>query len=369
MVDVAVGLFVRALERKRRILVIEDGGYLLPTLTRAAHARMTVGELAATHGVAPVTPALAAQPLHDVLAERLVGSVEHTRNGFDRLAAAERDGAKLVRPTYSIAVSALKVGRESAEVAAGVLAAIEAVLHARGQVLSERRALVLGARGAIGSRLVRALAGGRVRDRVAAVDLRVRRPRSGEAAAWRDLPAAVRRAVDLVIGVTGVSVLGPREVEELVLHGTAPTIYFASGSTKTVEFQDVAVWVEGLLAARAPRLGGQPVTVEPHEVVDPQSGRLYGTAFTLRVGTGRAPRETTLVFLANLTPVNFLFYGVPTEVMDAVMAQLLRTTAALVRDVGSPRPPAPGLYAVDRDIPDRTEAPASARSASRMRRA
>ena len=111
------------------------------------------------------------------------------------------------------------------------------------------------------------------------------------------------------------------------------------------------------------------MTVAPHEVVDPQSGRLYGTAFTLRVGAGRAARETTLVFIANLTPVNFLFYGVPTEVMDAVMAQLLRTTAALVRDVGSPRPPAPGLYAVDRDIPDRTEAPAVARSTTRMRRA
>ena len=66
-----------------------------------------------------------------------------------------------------------------------MLAAIEAVLHATGQVLSERRALVLGSRGAIGSRLVRALAGGRVRDRVAR-----RRPPGapaalGEAPAWR----------------------------------------------------------------------------------------------------------------------------------------------------------------------------------------
>ncbi len=365
MVAVAVALFVRALERDRRILVVEDGGYLVPTLTRAAHANVTVGGLAATHGVSPVAPGLAGRPLRAVLAERVVGSVEHTRNGFDRLAAA----APLVRPAYSIAISTLKTERESTEVAAGVLAAIESVLHARGQVLSERRTLVLGARGAIGSQLLRALGGGRVRARVAGVDLRVRRPRAGEAATWRELPAAVRRAIDLVIGVTGVSVLGRREIEELVLHGSARTIYFASGSTKTVEFADVAAWVEGLLAARAPRLGGRPVAVEPREVLDPQSGRLYGTAFTLRVGTGRAARETTLVFVANLTPVNFLFYGVPTEVMDAVMAQLLRTTAALVRDVRSARPPAPGLYAIDHDIPDRSAPPPRAALTVRRPRA
>jgi S-adenosylhomocysteine hydrolase len=350
MVDVAVALFVRALERGRCILVVEDGGYLLPTLTRAAHAGVTVGALAATHGVAPVAPAVARLPLRAVLAERLVGSVEHTRNGFDRLAAA----VPLLRPAYSIAISTLKVEREATEVAAGVLAAIEAVLHARGQVLSDRRTLVLGARGAIGSQLMRALGGGRVRAAVAGIDLRVRRPRDGEAATWRNLSTSIRRSIDLVIGVTGVSVLGRREIEELVLHGQVRTIYFASGSTKTVEFADVAAWVEGLMASRAPRVGGCPVSIEPQEVLDPQSGRLYGTAFTLRAGTGRAARETTLVFVANLTPVNFLFYGVPTEVMDAVMAQLLRTTVALVRDVASARPPAPGLYAIDRDIPDRT---------------
>ena len=51
--------------------------------------------------------------------------------------------------------------------------------------------------------------------------------------------------------------------------------------------------------------------------------------------------EKRLIFVANLTPVNFLFYGVPTEVMDRVMAQLLRASLGLVRDVGGPRQPAP----------------------------
>ena len=74
MIDVAVGLLVRALEGERRILVVEDGGYLMPALTRRAHAGDTVGQLAAAHGATPVVPALARRPLRAVLAERLVGS-------------------------------------------------------------------------------------------------------------------------------------------------------------------------------------------------------------------------------------------------------------------------------------------------------
>ncbi|HEV7731984.1 MAG TPA: hypothetical protein VGR62_07470 [Candidatus Binatia bacterium] len=353
MIDVAVGLFVRALEGERQILVVEDGGYLVPTLTRRAHAGDTVGQLAAAHGVTPVATALARRSLRAVLAERLVGSVEHTRNGFDRLAAAQQEAGGLVRPAYSIALSTLKRDEEATEVAAGVLAAIESVLHARGQVLSQRRVLVLGSRGAIGTRLMRALgAGGRVRAEALGVDLRARGG-AHEATSWQGLRAGERRAVDLLIGVTGASVLGAREVTELVLRGADRTIYFASGSTKTIEFQDVAAWVEGLLAARAPRLEGRPLTIVPHEVSDPQSGRVYGSAVTLSLGSGRGRREVTLVFIANLTPVNFLFYGVPTEAMDAVMAQLLRTATALVRDVASSRPPAARLFAVDRDIADR----------------
>ncbi|MCW5890372.1 MAG: hypothetical protein KIT14_07445 [bacterium] len=349
MVDLAVGIFVRALEGERRVLVLEDGGYLLPVLTRAAHAGDTVGALAAAHGVAPVAAGLARRSLGAVLAERLVGSVEHTRNGFERLAAAEREAGGLVRPAYSIALSTLKRTEEAGEVAAGVLAAIEAVLHARGQVLSQRRVLVLGSRGAIGSRLVRAL-GGRVAGDVLGVDLRARGVR--EATTWRGLPAAARRAVDLVVGVTGASVLGEAEIAELVRQGRASTIYFASGSTKTVEFADVARWVERMAASKA-RLDGRTVAVHGEEVVDPQSGRVYGSAFTLALGRGPRRRTTTLVFIANLTPVNFLFYGVPTEAMDAVMAQLLRATVALLRDVAGARPPAPRLYAIDRELADR----------------
>jgi hypothetical protein len=221
-------------------------------------------------------------------------------------------------------------------------------------VLSRRRPLVIGARGAIGTRLVRALSAGRLQaGAVLGLDPKVPRPAGGEARVWRELPPAGRRAVDLVIGVAGTSVLNAAEAEELVLHGTAPVITFASGSTKTVEFRGVADWVERLLAMGRPRLRGRPVVVEPAEVIDPQSGRRYATAFTVRVGEGRRAIEKRLVFVADLTPVNFLFYGVPTEVMDRVMAQLLRASLALVRGVRTGKRATPRLWVVDRDIPDR----------------
>lgn len=351
MIAVAVRLFLRAIERGQRVLVVEDGGYLMPALNRAAMAGATVGALAAEYGAGPVPAALARRSLRAVLEERLVGSVEHTRNGFDRLTAVERE-VGLVRPAYSIAISRLKVEEEAREVATGILAGVETVLHACGHVLSRRRALVIGSRGAIGRQLMAALRTGRVpTEQILGLDLVVPDGDGVEARLWRELPPAERRAVDLILGVTGCSVLGDEETEELLLHGTAPTIFFASGSTKTVEFSDVAAWVERTASNARPRVGRQPVAIRSADLTDPQSGRRYGTSVTLRLGRPGSERTRTLVFIANLTPVNFLFYGVPTEAMDRVMAQLLSTSLALVRDVGRRRPPAPRLYAVDRDIP------------------
>ncbi|MFI5007682.1 MAG: hypothetical protein ACHQKZ_09585 [Solirubrobacterales bacterium] len=352
MQGLAVGLALQQLGRlgsDRRLLVVEDGGYLMPLLTKRAAEGATVGELAAEHGLGTVAPEQARRPLRAVLEAHLVGSVEHTRNGFDRLTAAGKAAGGLIRPAYSIATSRLKVEEEAGEVAAGVLAAVEAVYHALGMVLSRRQPLVIGSRGAIGSRLVSALGSGRLRsDEVLGLDLRAPRGARLEARSWRSLPVARRRAIDLVLGVTGASVLGPAEIEELILHGSASTIVFASGSTKTAEFRGVADYVERLLGARSPRIGGRPVEIVPDEVVDPQSGRNYGTVLNVR----RGARTKRLVFVANMTPVNFLFYGVPTEAMDPVMAQLLRATLGLLRAAKAGRLEC-RLYAVDRDVPDR----------------
>jgi hypothetical protein len=52
-------------------------------------------------------------------------------------------------------------------------------------------------------------------------------------------------------------------------------------------------------------------------------------------------------------PVNFLFYGCPTEIIDDVLAQLVSASLALLRQAATL--PLPRLYAVDFD-PEASEA-------------
>ena len=359
--------FVRLLQRAEaageRCLLIEDGGYLAPVLNRAALDGLTVRQLLGDHDPECVDD----RPLAQVLERTLIGSVEHTRNGHNRLTALESERGTLHRPAFSIAVSRLKREDEAQEVAVSVLNALENVLHARGLVLSRRRCVVLGSRGAIGRSLVRALSA-RVRDpqHVAGVDCVVTSEGSSdwslcERDAWRRLPPRLRRRVDLVIGVTGCSALEPGDVIEWLLDGESRDLVLASGSTKTEEFSGVSAWLDGLLREPSPRVDGRPVRISIEPLIDPVSSRTFGHRCRLVVGEAPAvAREILLV--ADLTPVNFMFYGVPTEMIDEVLAQLLECSLGLVRRAAAEWLP-PRLFAVDRDIaPDGTplERPAGA---------
>lgn len=53
--------------------------------------------------------------------------------------------------------------------------------------------------------------------------------------------------------------------------------------------------------------------------------------------------------MASLTPVNFRFYGVPTELIDAVLAELLSSELGLVDRVSRGEVP-PRLHAIDHEI-------------------
>jgi len=373
----------------RRLLVVEDGGYLAPLLNRASLEKRTLRSLLADFGLASEDDRTLAAALEDVL----IGTVEHTRSGFDRLAEIEAQHGRLAFPAFSIAVSRLKVETEAKEVAVSILNAVESVLHASGKILSRRRALVLGSRGAIGGSLVNELLR-RLEDparQLLGLDLAVEpgpdvergsrkalasssAPGSSTSAAkgqrgfnearrFNDLPPEDRLAVDLVLGVTGASVLQGVELEEWLAHGEGRELVLASGSSKTIEFTDLAHWLDGLLKDPRPTLAGEPVEIRSHEVSDPRTGRVYGRRYAFAV-PGRAPNE--VVFLANLTPVNFLFYGVPTELIDEVLAQLVSCSLGLVRRAAREKLPA-RLHAVDRDItPDgellASRAPAGARS-------
>ena len=343
-------LLRRAEAAGERCLLIEDGGYLAPALNRAALDGLTMRDLLHAHDPECVDD----RPVAEVLERTLIGSVEHTRNGHNRLAALQAERGALQRPAFSIALSRLKREDEAQEVATSILNALENVLHATGRVLSRRNALVIGSRGAIGRSLVRSLLT-RVRDprQIAGIDCVVRAEDPGdwtlyECAAYRQLPLSRRRPIDLVIGVAGCSALEPDDVAEWLLEGESRDLVLASGSTKTEEFSGVAAWLDQLLRDPAPSIAGRPVRLSLEPLVDPVSARTFGRR--CRIVLPDAPgAEREILLVADLTPVNFMFYGVPTEMIDEVLAQLLECSLGLVRRA-SVEWLLPQVFAVDHEI-------------------
>ena len=339
----------RAEARDQRCLIIEDGGYLAPVLMDAMARDLTVEEFARDlgHTVAD------ARPLAALAKRRTIAAVEHTRNGFDRLERVLSAHGHLPLPTYSIAISHLKRSIESREVAASVLSAVESVLNAAGRVLSRRRCLVLGSRGAIGGELCRHLRArlDRPERALMGVDLKV----TGVSAAsgfteghqLHDLPQTHWLDTDLVIGVTGESVLRGEDIEAWLSGSDHRTLTLVSGSTKKVEFAAVMRWFDDLIQRDEARIDGAPVTLQVQEVLDPRTARAYGHRWVFEFGGKRPTKQ--IMTLANLTPVNFLFYGVATEIIDEVLAQLLSVSLAAARDDVEPAMVG-RLLAVDRDV-------------------
>jgi hypothetical protein len=342
--------FLRLLQRAEaageRVLLVEDGGYVAPVAQDALLLGQSVAAFAQGLGAASDDQ----RPLADVLGRRLLATVEHTRNGYDKLVEVAQRHGRLAVPSYSIAVSQLKRLVESREVAASILNAVESVLNAEGRILARRRALVLGCVGAIGSELVRHL-GGRLDqpdEQLHGVDLRI-----GEVAARC---AAVRTFAEvstprwlqtnLVLGVTGASVLRGADVERWLCESPHEQLVLASGSTKKVEFHDLMQWIDGLLRAEQPTVGGRPVDVRVEEMLDPRTARLYAHRwrFTFRDDG----RTRTVLAMGGLTPINFLFYGVATELIDEVLAQLMTVSLGAVRNAAAGAV-APRLYAVDHE--------------------
>ncbi len=346
-------LIARAQQEGKPCLIVEDGGYLAPLLNDAMLQGMSMGALFRQFGL----PDGDSRSVRQVLSDTWIGSVEHTRNGYDRLAAVEQVHKELAVPAVSIATSRLKVEVEARDVAASILNAIEMALHAIGKMLSRRRCLVLGSRGAIGRYLMEALSARLLYPTGAlyGVDLKVMEEfREGgrfsvEARTYPELPEQARRAIDLIIGVTGNSILQGEDLEEWLLEAEQPLLILASGSTKTVEFADVSAWIDRLLVDPRPQIRGIPIRIVNRELMDPHTGKLLGHQLRISFQQGGRHRRRDLILLANLTPVNFMYYGVPTEGIDAVLAQLLSCTLRLV-EAERDRSLAPRLYALDHDF-------------------
>lgn len=348
-------LFLKEVERarsdSRRMLLVEDGGYLAPLLNRFCLEGRSLKEVFARFRLSrPADEGDMA--FAGWLSPVLMGSVEHTRNGYDYVKEVMDDFGRLQFPAVSIALSDLKRGPEAQACAVSILNATENILHRLGLLLARRTVVLLGSAGAIGGFLKKELryrlAGGDLYGvDIAAGDFSGRDVR--EAKTLDDLGDDVLSCADLFIGVVGHSVLKREHLEHMMLHNRNKAIFFVSGSTKTVEFSDVQTYLQSLAETGEAKVGGASVTVDFKPLRDLQTGLLQG--YEARLGFPENPSgDKTFYLLGELMPINFLYYGIPREIVDEVMAQLFTLSCGMVRREASAEKLPCRLLAVDRDI-------------------
>ena len=341
----------KSIQDDKKVLVIEDGGYLAPLLNEYALTEKSTEEVYLLYGITKNIPN--SKSFKDLLQANLVGSVEHTRNGYDRLAAVIKNHGNLTHVAYSIAISKNKVVEESKEVAHSILSAIESILHGQGMVLSSKKTIVLGAMGNIGSFLSKYLQEGRLHDRnkeLIKVDIRYEKITNETYRALSEIPEDIFLSLELFIGVIGASILKREFLEKLILKGNKSRLIFASGSTKTVEFSELSEFLYEVYTMDSPQIAGVPVRIFYDKILDPQTNTIQGTKVLLYFNSNGLEIEKTLYLLGDLSPINFLFYGVPTETMDLIISQLTSVSLGLLNQYKSGELPEPGLYAVDHQI-------------------
>jgi hypothetical protein len=171
-----------------------------------------------------------------------------------------------------------------------------------------------------------------------------------------EVPKDVLYNTDLFIGVIGTSILNPEILTEILLKSQRNKFIFVSGSTKTLEFEQLSDWLNGLLNAEDPRISGIPANLEMELIRDPQTraalGRYIKMTFYPHINEKAGASFTRHLYLfADLTPINFLYYGTPCEVTDHVMKQLLQVSVGLVKSFDNEeRRLPPHLLSVDHQI-------------------
>lgn len=351
---------MKAMEHGQKLYLIEDGGYLAPMINRSCLENKTLGETLEQFGISfdelneGADPDM---PLEEWLRDVFCGSVEHTRNGHDRVQKVNDEFGKLAFPACSIAISEYKNIEEARECAFSILNAIETIFHGMGMLLSKRDVMVIGSMGFIGSGLVRALKNRLHEGNLCGIDIAMEKIGMGkfhnqagfiEKSTIYRIPEERLLDIDLIIGMTGHSVLKKDVFEKLLLEGTKRTIYFASGSTKTVEFEDLSLWLEELDKPGA-KVGDVPVKIDITPLNDPQSGLVLGKRARIHMeNSGWEYKD--FILMADLMPVNFLYYGVPAEVIDQVLVILLKMFLGLVKATNEGKKIPRRFMALDRDI-------------------
>jgi len=340
-----------ARQKKEPVLLVEDGGYLAPLVNRFCLEMKTVGEVFDYFHLSRPD----GDEKHffsDWLAGTFLGSVEHTRNGYDYNNEVLQAFGRLQFPAVSIALSGLKRGPEAKECALSILNATENILNRLGMLFSRRTITLLGSSGAIGNFLKQELLHRVSGSHLFCVDIAASENSSQNMTEVKTIDALgkdVMIGTDMFIGVVGHSILQQKHLEEIMLNSRHRNIFFISGSTKTVEFADVQHYLQSLRDAVSPRVRGRAVNVEFNALRDLQTCILQG--YQAAISFPEDPSKNKIFYLlGELMPINFLYYGISREIVDEVMAQLFTLSCGFVsRQLSEDKLPS-ALFAVDYEI-------------------
>ncbi|MBP7653383.1 hypothetical protein KA977_08165 [Candidatus Dependentiae bacterium] len=382
MIMTAAHIFFRELiiakANNQKLLIIEDGGYLAPLLNQYCLENKKLNESIELLGVKNFflfkdISNYCSESNNTLLYEFLehhnyCGSIEHTRNGFDNLQKINNTFNKLSFPALSIAVSKLKNTEEARECASAILNAFETILHSSGLILSARNIAVLGCRGNIGRNLFLQLSHRKTKGILAGIDISVDPDEFSFLDSGTELRIAERNSLDVLedelfnnidtfIGVTSKSIIKKNHIEKLLLTGSKPILFFISGSTKTLEFEDLSDWIQTLQNSQNQNIGDMKVKINITHIKDPQTGLIQGNRvriiFDKKTECGLDYKD--LYLLGDLMPLNFLYYGVPTETMDLIFDQLLKLTLGFINKINTDNKLPIKLLAIDRDIDENAD--------------
>lgn len=395
-------VMARGHEEKKQVFIWEDGGYLNPIIDQAIQDNISVAEFRKRHMVPDddktdgILPANFADAMKDVF----IGTVELTRNGYD-MSAAIAETRSMNTNLFSIAASYEKTVLEGDSITLACLDALSQVIYSTGYSLRDRNVLVMGARGNLGRLCIGHLANilESSKKQLWGCDLKLAWPKpksgsipkwaewsacdkpltdiDGETLAYKDLADDERYGFDVIIGWTG----GPRKCmvngKEVSYHTISgqdvadwlttgekkSNLYLVSGSTKTEEFSDVLTWLESILNKPANGRSINGIVLDdlivgpipdqlsiaavaqmwPDQNPPTTIKRNLGTQFTF-VFKQKGIQVTKNLYLVNNTmPVNFMYYGTPTEIMDLTYSQVTSCAVALIKNKSG----VPGVYPTD----------------------
>lgn len=357
----------------KEMLILEDGGYVTPILNDGNLLGKTINEVREQYS-APADKDTDSKlgtdsKLSDILTKGKVrGSVEYTRNGYDHDYQTQLNNKnKLFIPNMTVALSYKKTQIEASGVAESCLNAIDSALNSYGMVMKHRSALVIGSRGNIGRWFLKSLYArldrrgldvlNDVLPKVVGCDLKVKlktqpdkipswqKPDNEpsikgltEVFSYKDLDENTRYDLDLIIGITGgpaasnyrYQTMDSKDLQDWVAKGNKSTLFIASGSTKTDEFPALLAWANDIIG-KTITIDNKKFSVTKLDLNDALTSRSFGSRiqFVLNGKIGDDPVVKNVIFLNNLMPINFLFYAVPTEIIDETLAQLLSITVNL----------------------------------------